>query len=55
MAIGALVTGQTHVEALVKSRFKGIYARAGIPLGIFSDEESALEWLSEKGFETEPL
>lgn len=54
MAIGALVTGQTSVEALVKSRFKKIYERAGIELAIFDDEPSAIEWLSQKGFETNP-
>ncbi|WP_414829873.1 hypothetical protein [Alteromonas sp. H39] len=50
MAVGALVTGQTTIEAIVKSQFERIYKNVGIPLGVFSDEASALSWLAEKGF-----
>lgn len=50
MALGALITKETTVEAIVKTQFQRIYDNVGIPLGVFSDEESALNWLAEKGF-----
>ena len=53
MALGALVTGQTTVEAMVRSQFERIYQKAGVRLGIFSDEDSAMKWLAQQGFTTE--
>ncbi|MFC3096091.1 hypothetical protein DRW07_05720 [Alteromonas sediminis] len=50
MAMGALVTGETTVESMVKMQFERIYKNAEVQLGIFGCEESALSWLSEKGF-----
>jgi hypothetical protein len=50
MELGVLVTGGTIVENLVKSQFERIYQKAGTELRIFSDEESAMAWLSERGF-----
>ena len=52
MAMGALVTGETTIEAMVRSQFERIYQKAGVKLGIFSDEENAIAWLSQQGFET---
>ena len=52
MAMGALVTGETTIEAMVRSQFERIYHKAGVKLGIFSDEENAIAWLSQQGFET---
>ena len=52
MALGALVTGETTIEVMVKEQFERIYRRAGVRLGIFSTEDSALVWLSEQGFDT---
>lgn len=53
MAMGALVTGETTIEAIVQSQFERIYQRAGLPLGVFSDEDDALAWLAQQGFKTE--
>lgn len=53
MAQGALITGQTTIETLVKSQFERVYQEAGVTLGIFSDEASALVWLSENGFHSD--
>ncbi|WP_218310217.1 hypothetical protein [Alteromonas antoniana] len=50
MALGALVTGETTMEAMVQSQFERIYRNVGLPLGVFSDEDNALAWLAEKGF-----
>lgn len=50
MALGALVTGETFVKGMVQSQFERIYQNAGLPLQIFSDEDSALKWLAEQGF-----
>ncbi|MCU7555967.1 hypothetical protein OCL06_15360 [Alteromonas sp. ASW11-19] len=52
MAVGALVVGDTTVAALVTSQFARIYENAGVPLGVFSDEDSALDWLASQGFHT---
>lgn len=54
MALGALVTGDTTIEAMVQAQFERIYDNAGIPLGVFSDEDSALLWLEEQGFSPVP-
>lgn len=53
MALGALVIGDTTVSALVKSQFTRIYRNAGVPLEVFADEDSALNWLSSQGFHTD--
>ena len=53
MALGALVTGETTVPAMVQSQFERIYKKAGLPLGIFDSEERAIAWLAEKGFSTQ--
>ncbi len=50
MALGVLVTGDTTVEALVKSQFERIYNKAGVRLRIFSHEASAMTWLDRQGF-----
>ncbi|MBE1302085.1 MAG: hypothetical protein GJ680_19535 [Alteromonadaceae bacterium] len=55
MKIGALVTGQTTIESIVKAQFERIYEKARVQLGIFSDEDSALEWLSNRGFDTQSI
>lgn len=55
MKIGALVTGQTTIESIVKAQFERIYEKADVQLGIFSDEDSALKWLSKRGFDTQSI
>lgn len=50
MVVGALVTGNTTIEAIVKSQFERIYDDAGVRLGVFSNEDEALAWLAELGF-----
>ncbi|MEW9797339.1 hypothetical protein [Alteromonas sp. CYL-A6] len=50
MKLGALVTGRTTIEGLVKSQFERIYRKAGVKLGIFSTEEQAVRWLAQQGF-----
>ena len=52
MAVGALVIGDTFVQGMVQSQFQRIYQKAGLPLGVFNDEDSALKWLAEQGFST---
>lgn len=39
------------IESIVKTQFERIYDKAGVKLGIFSDEEHALEWLVTQGFD----
>lgn len=54
MVLGALVTGETTIKAMVQAQFQRIYDNAGVPLGVFSDEDSALLWLEENGFSQSP-
>lgn len=53
MKLGALVTGKTTIEALVKTQFERIYQNAGVKLAIFSQEAEAIAWLAERGFATD--
>lgn len=50
MALGALVIGQTTIEAMVKSQFERVYRNAGVELDVHKDEQGALDWLAERGF-----
>ena len=50
MVLGALVTGETTIAAMVNEQFSRIYERAGVELGVFSTEDAAMTWLAEKGF-----
>ena len=52
MALGALVIGDTTVQPIVRAQFQRIYDNAGLELGIFGNEEDAIKWLNEKGFES---
>lgn len=52
MALGALVTGETTIAAMVNEQFGRIYQRAGVELGVFNDEDTAMIWLHTKGFHT---
>lgn len=54
MALGALITKETTVKAIVKNQFQRIYDNVGVPLGVFCDEKSALDWLAEQGFVPTP-
>ncbi|BDX08190.1 hypothetical protein [Planctobacterium marinum] len=55
MAIGALITGDTTIEAMVQEQFERIYKKTDIRLGMFSDEESAIIWLEGQGFSAEVI
>ncbi|NMH60980.1 hypothetical protein [Alteromonas ponticola] len=50
MVLGAIVTGETTIAAMVNAQFSRIYERAGVELGVFSNEDAAMAWLAEKGF-----